>query len=114
MPPRPFCMKKVKSLTLSAPAQTPDSLRPFFQEYKFEDLHPAQHGELVIERTLAYGNRVEIRWLFDTYGAAQITAWLARFGAQRLPWRRYNLWCVLLELPPAQRLRPEANRIWPY
>ena len=35
-------------------------------------------------------------------------------GARLLPWRRYNLWCVLLELPPARRSRPEGQRIWPY
>jgi len=85
-----------------------------FQEYNFDTLHPAQHSELIIERTLAYGNRAEIRWLFDTYGAAQIKAWLTRLGARRLTWRRYNLWCVLLNLPPAQRLRFSEQRIWPY
>jgi len=98
---------------VGASAQIP-SLRPFFQEYKFKDLHPAQHSELIIERTLAYGNRAEIRWLFDTYDAAKIKAWLTRFGARRLPWRRYNLWRVLLELPPTQRLRFNEQRIWPY
>jgi hypothetical protein len=92
----------------------PASLRACFQEYDFERLDPAQHGDLIIERTLAYGNRAEVGWLLRYYGRSQVVAWLRRLGERRLPWRRYNLWCVLLKLPPAHRLRPEGVRIWPY
>jgi len=90
----------------------PRSLRPCFQEYDLERLDPTEHGELVIERVLAYGDRQELRWLFEHYGAARVTEWVGRLGARRLPWRRYNLWCVLLGLPPARRLRPEGQQIW--
>lgn len=95
-------------------AGIPVSLRPCFQEYDFEQLDPAQHGDLIIERTLAYGVRPELRWLFTRYGRAHVVDWVQRLGARRLPWRRYNLWCVLLDLPPARRPRPEGARIWPY
>jgi hypothetical protein len=95
-------------------AGIPRSLAPCFQEYDLEQIHPAQHADLVLERVLAYGDRRELRWLFDYYGRARVTAWVQRLGARRLPWRRYNLWCVLLDLPPAQRLRLEAQRIWPH
>jgi len=89
-------------------AGIPRSLAPCFQEYNLEQLDPARHTELIIERVLAYGDRRELRWLFDRYGREQTTNWVQRLGALRLPWRRYNLWCVLLELPPAQRLRTES------
>ncbi len=95
-------------------AGIPRSLAPCFQEYDLERLDPAQHAELVIERVLAYGDRREIRWLFGRYGRARISDWVQRLGSRGLPWRRYNLWCVLLDLPPARRLRPEGQRIWPY
>ena len=95
-------------------AGLPRSLAPCFQEYDLERIDPARHADLVIERVLAYGDRRELRWLFDYYGRARVTDWVQRMGARRLPWRRYNLWCVLLELPPAQRLRPESQQIWPY
>ena len=95
-------------------AGIPRSLAPCFQEYDLERLDPAQHADLVIERVLAYGDRRELRWLFDYYGHVQIMDWVLRLGARRLPWRRYNLWCVLLRLPPARRLRSEDQRIWPY
>ncbi len=95
-------------------AGIPTSLRACFQEYDIEQLDPAQHGDLIIERTLAYGNRPELRWLFNCYGRTRLRDWVQRLGARRLPWRRYNLWCVLLGLPPARRSRPEEARIWPY
>ena len=94
------------------PSGIPRSLAPCFQEYDLERLDPAQHGDLIIERTLARGDRRELRWLFDRYGQARVTAWVRRAGARGLPWRRYNLWCVLLDLPLDRHIR--ERRIWPY
>ena len=95
-------------------AGIPLSLAPCFQEYDLHHLDPQRHTELVIERVLAYGNRVELRWLFDSYGRGRVADWVKQLGARRLPWRRYNLWCVLLDLPPARRIRPDRQRIWPH
>jgi len=92
----------------------PSSLAPFFQEYRFERLDIYQHKGLIIERTLAYGNRSEVHWLLQTYSPGQIKIWLKQSGARRLPWRRFNLWSVLFGLPPARRLRSQEQRIWPY
>ena len=89
----------------------PRSLAPCFQEYDLEALDPAQHSDLLIERVLAYGDRRELRWLFSCYGRARVSEWVRRSGARRLPRRRYNLWCVLLELPLGSRPRLQ---IWPY
>mgnify|MGYP001595903029 FL=1 len=98
----------------TTPAGLPRSLAPYFQEYVLEQIDPAQYPELVIERVLAYGDRRELRWLFDCYGWASITDWVRRLGARRLPWRRYNFWCVLLDLPSAKRPRSDDKRIWPH
>jgi len=92
----------------------PASLRACFQEYDFEQLDPAQHGDLIIERALAYGNRAEVYWLLQYYGRSRVMAWIQQFGGRRLRWRRYNLWCVLFKLPLAQRVRPKGSQIWPY
>ena len=94
--------------------KAPRTLVAYFQEYDFDQIDPAQHAHLIIERVLAYGDRNELRWLFHRYDREQVIDWVVRLGARRLPWRRYNLWCVLLHLPPAQRLRPEGQRIWPH
>ncbi len=92
--------------------ELPPTTRSFFQEYNFEKLDPAQHRDLIIERLLAYGNRVEIRWLYQTYGKEQLRAWLGEMGARRLPKIRYNLWCVIFKLEPDYELL--KKRIWPY
>ena len=95
-------------------AGIPRSLAACFQEYDLEQLDPAQHGDLIIERVLAYGDRHELGWLFRRYGRVRVADWVQRLGARRLPWRRYNLWCVLFGLPPAHRPRSEEQRIWPH
>jgi hypothetical protein len=52
----------------------PISLRPCFPEYNFEQLDLVERRDLIVERTLAYGNRQELRWLFRCYGWAHLTA----------------------------------------
>ena len=106
-------MEKVHMVLLynSPVEKIPVTTAPFFQEYSFSELNPETHAILVIERLLAYGNRVEVRWLFDTYGKARLRSWLTEMGSRRLPRRRYHLWCVLLDVP--EDLQPR-RQIWPY
>ena len=78
----------------------PISAKPFFQEYTFSMLDARQHASLVIERILAYGNRAEVRWVFDFYGVSQLQKWVNKNGLRLLPKRRYRLWCVVLDLTP--------------
>jgi hypothetical protein len=93
-------------------AGIPRSLAPCFQEYDLEQLDPEEHSDLILERTLARGDRQAARWLWQRYGRVQMRAWLQRDGARRLPWRRYTLWCVLLDLPRQPHPRNRENRIW--
>ncbi|MBK9210866.1 MAG: hypothetical protein IPL71_22320 [Anaerolineales bacterium] len=81
-------------------AQIPLSTAPFFQEYNFSMLKADQHSVLVIGRILAYGDRSEVRWLFKTYGKERLIHWVKQDGARLLSRRRYNLWCVLFDIPP--------------
>jgi Family of unknown function (DUF6922) len=90
----------------------PKSTAPFFQEYRFESLDTAAHAALIMERLLACGNRSEIRWLFENYGADKIRTWLERDGERLLPRRRYELWRVLFDLPGHQIA--ERRQAWPY
>lgn len=92
----------------------PRGLTAAFQEYDVDRIDLERDADLVVERTLAYGDRHEIRWLYQRYGRDRIVAWPKRMGARRLPLRRFNLWCVIFGLPPAERARPAASRIWPH
>lgn len=91
----------------------PSSAASFFQEYNFNDLDPDLHRGLVMERILAYGNREEIRWIFDRYGRQAVEEWLQEEGCFKLPRLRYRMFCVILELQPVEHPRVK-NRIWPH
>ena len=58
----------------------PSSLAPFFQEYDITSLNLATASFTIIERTLQFGNREELRWLFSVYSRTQIADWVGRFG----------------------------------
>lgn len=92
----------------------PQTTVAYFQEYTFDQINPTTHAELVIERLLGYGDLDELKWLFGYYPREQIIEWVVNLGARRLPWRRYNLWCVLLYLPAAKPFRAKEQRIWQY
>ncbi len=94
--------------------QIPASARPFFQEYRFEDLDADHDSALVMERILTYGSQEELAWLFHFYGREKIKAWVKENGFRRLPYLRYNLWCVLLELPRQAKPKVGEERAWPY
>ncbi len=76
----------------------PGSLAPFFQEYDLEDLEVRTAAPLIIERTLQFGDRSEIHWLFQQYPRTQITDWLIRFANERLPDPHRTFWKTILEI----------------
>jgi hypothetical protein len=79
----------------------PHSLAPFFQEYRLEELDPDRAAHTIIERTLRYGNRAELRWLFHRYPKAMIAEWVCRWGQYGLPAPHLAFWRLLLHLEDA-------------
>ena len=100
--------------TQPVPRQIPASAAPFFQEYPFNDLDSEKDAALVMERILALGNREELGWLFRFYGREKIRTWVGENGMHLLPYRRYNLWCVLLGLPRQGKPKIGVESAWPY
>ncbi len=96
------------------PSLIPPSAAPFFQEYILEKLDLDRDSSLIIERILAYGNRIELRWLFHYYEINKIKRWIADSGNRRLPRRRYNLWCTVFDLSTNQQDHPADRQIWQY
>jgi Family of unknown function (DUF6922) len=76
----------------------PRSLAPFFQEYNLDNLDPDQAAATIIERTLRYGNRAELRWLFARYSEATIAEWVRRWGRFGLPKPHLAFWQLFLHL----------------
>jgi len=75
----------------------PSSLAPFFQEYDIAYLDTEKDSFTIIERTLQFGNRSELRWLFKAYSRGQIADWVRRFGKERLPQPHLAFWEIMLE-----------------
>ncbi|NPV87142.1 MAG: hypothetical protein HPY45_14180 [Anaerolineae bacterium] len=92
----------------------PPSSAVFFQEYVFDRLECHAHAGLMIERLLAFGNRTEVRWLFDQYGAETIRRWVEENGSRRLPRNRYHLWCVLLKISEENSETYKGGGVWQY
>jgi len=88
----------------------PVSLRPAFQEYDLEDIKPDKDAFTIIERTLAYGRRAELRWLFNRYGAERLRHWLQQSGGHSLPRRRRLFWAAYFNLDNL----PQRKSIWPH
>lgn len=88
--------------------EIPVTLKPYFQEYVFEDLDADRDAFLVIERTLAWGEAVELRWLFARYGAQRLAAWVQQAGWRNLPRRRFKYWRAFFNLQDVAI----GERIW--
>ena len=77
----------------------PSSLAPFFQEYILAQLDPQQDAATIIERTLRFGTRAELRWLFHTTSREQIADWVRRWGKYALPEPHLSFWRLFLNIP---------------
>lgn len=76
----------------------PASLSPFFQEYEFTRLSPQTDAATIIERTLRYGSRAELKWLFTEFSWAQIREWVQKWGSFALPMQHLSFWRLVLEI----------------
>ncbi len=79
----------------------PVTLAPFFQEYDLAQLNPESDAATIIERTLRYGTRAELRWLFATYSREQIIDWVRLWGRYGLPAPHLAFWQLVLGLTEA-------------
>jgi len=76
----------------------PATLAPFFQEYNFAFLDPQKDSATIIERTLRYGSRAELRWLFAEFPREQIRSWVQQWGLFALPAPHLSFWRLILEI----------------
>lgn len=80
----------------------PASLVPFFQEYDLEQFDLERSANTIIERTLQFGNRAEIRWLFSRYPHQRIRDWVQHWGKPGLPEPHLTFWGLVLDLSEAR------------
>ncbi len=82
----------------TTPTAIPTSLAPFFQEYDLTKLVPERDSFTIIERVLQFGNRAEIKWLFNIYSQEQIESWVRQFGNEKLRQPHRTFWKAVLEI----------------
>lgn len=78
--------------------RVPSTLAPFFQEYDLISLDLQTTAPLIVERTLQYGDRAELHWLFAQYPRQQIRDWVMRYGKERLSHPHVDFWQIVLEI----------------
>ena len=78
--------------------QIPIGLKPYFQEYDVSQLDLASNADLVIQRTLDFGNWEEIRWLFKTYPEKRIRSFVREYGERQLQPVTFHYWLKLLRI----------------
>ena len=73
-------------------------MRMYFQEYDPEQLDLAGQADLIIQRTLEFGDWEDLRWLFATYGLKRIRLFLRQRGERWLRPPVFNYWRKLLRI----------------
>lgn len=76
----------------------PAGLQPYFQEYDVAQLDLAEQGDLIIQRTLEFGDWEGLRWLYATYGSKRIRLFLRQHGERWLRPPVFNYWRKLLHI----------------
>ena len=72
-------------------------------------------ANLIIHRTLEFGNWDETRWLFSIYGAKRIRNYLRNFGERGVSPVVFNYWRKLLRIRRWRRspFPTQKGELWP-
>ena len=90
----------------------PRSLQPYFQEYDLVELNLRRDADLIIQRTLEYGDWDEIRWLFQVYPRQRVRRFLREHGERWLKPVTFNYWRKLLGLRRWQPAPFGKGEVW--
>jgi len=83
---------------MTIPHTIPATLAPFFQEYDLAQLNLQRDASTIIERTLRFGTRTELHWLFTEFPQTQIREWIQSWGQAALPEPHLSFWRLVLEM----------------
>ncbi|HEY5138361.1 MAG TPA: hypothetical protein VIJ25_03445 [Methylococcales bacterium] len=97
----------------NAAASIPSSLKPFFHEYDLENLRLGRDADLIIQRTLEFGNWDELRWLIQVYRCERIRHFLREHGERWLRPVTFNYWRRLLGVRKWKPAPFEKVMPWP-
>ena len=105
----------------SDPTVTVNSMMPadsswLFPEYDADEMDLVQYRGVIIERILERGSQDQLRWLFRTYGEADVAEWVRRHGFRLLSKRSFALWRLALDVhgidTPEWAIAAKADSPW--
>jgi hypothetical protein len=101
-------------LNIKVSTQIPVGLSPYFQEYNLAALDISQDANLIVQRTLEFGDWDEVRWLFEIYGSGRIRAFVRQHGEKWLSPVVFNYWRKLLRIRTWRRtiLSTPKGELW--
>ena len=96
--------------------QIPADSRWLFPEYTFDEMNLDQYASVIIERILERGSWAQLRWLFATFGEAEVAEWVRRHGFRLLSKRSFALWQNVLKVQdyvaPTWAIEAKAMEPW--
>src|SRR5580698_2015477 len=90
-------------------SRLPDSLRPFFWSYRFEELEPGRDEKTVVTQLINYGSLTEWRWLIRQYGTEEVKRLLQSLPATEIKPRTRVLASLLFSIPKWRYARRSVN-----
>ncbi|HEX2223457.1 MAG TPA: hypothetical protein VHN15_04540 [Thermoanaerobaculia bacterium] len=98
----------------------PAGVRRLFPHYledgEEDDLDPRRASGFLISRLLEDGDAADLSWLRQTFGEAEMAAWLERHGGRQLSVRSRAFWEVVLgrQAGGAEQVDSTTrNALWP-
>jgi hypothetical protein len=93
----------------------PESLRPFFWDYRFSKVSLPDDKDLIIRRILSQGSWQAVRWLRKEIGDNELREWLISHQGRGLSARQLRYWELIYALPPRQVnqwVQDSKNGVW--
>jgi len=97
-------------------AEIPTGLKPHFQEYDWGELNIKRDANLIVQRTLEFGDWGEIRWLFAQYGEKRIRIFVQQHGERLLRPVVFNYWRKFLHIRKWKEtpFPTPKGQLWPH
>jgi hypothetical protein len=87
----------------------PDSFRPLFWSYRFDELELNKDEKTVVTQLINYGSLTEWRWLIRQYGTEEVKRLLQSLPATEIKPRTRVLASLLFSIPKWRYARRSVN-----
>lgn len=75
----------------------PKFLSSYFWDVDFNSLTPSRNRKYIAERVLEYGDRKQVRWLFDNFSKKELVSFVS--STRNLSRKSLNFWVMYFGIP---------------